>query len=62
MNEQSTDRQRLLEKHRLHLGLYVRLSKKLKVTPGYISRVANGKRENPKIMAALVRELRKLQQ
>jgi hypothetical protein len=31
------------------------------MTPSYISRVANGKRENPKIMAVLLRELRKLQ-
>lgn len=62
MNEQAKDAQPLLEKHRLHLGLYVRLSKKLQVTPGYISHVASGKRNNPKIMAALVKELRKLQE
>ncbi len=62
MNDQNRDAKRLLEKHRLHLGLYARLSKKLQVTPSYISHVANGKRNNPKIMAALLAELRKLEQ
>jgi hypothetical protein len=61
MNQQTADAQRLLEQHQLHLGLYARVGKKLKLTPGYVSRVANGKRENPKIIAALVSELRKLQ-
>jgi transcriptional regulator with XRE-family HTH domain len=61
MNPQTNSAQRLLEQHQLHLGLYARLGKRLKMTPSYISRVANGKRENPKIMAVLLAELRKLQ-
>ncbi len=52
---------RLLHLHKLHLGLYVRVGRKLKVSPGYVSRVANGNRDSPKIMAALMTELCKLQ-
>ena len=52
---------RLLQLHQLHLGLCARLGQKLKVSSGYVSRVANGKRDNPKIMAALLAALRKLQ-
>jgi hypothetical protein len=35
---------RLLQLHRRHLGLYARVGKKLKVTPGYVSRIASGQR------------------
>ena len=52
--------QRLLEKHRLHLGLYVRIAKKLSINPSYVSRVANGKRTSAKIMSEIIKELQKL--
>lgn len=61
MGSQNSDGERLLELHQLHLGLYARVGKKLGVSPSYVSRVANGTRENPKIRAALLTELRKLQ-
>ena len=51
---------RLLQLHRLHLGLYARLGRKLNVTPSYISRVARGERQSEKVRVALLRELRKL--
>ena len=55
-----TDDERLLRLHRLHLGLYARVAKKLNVTQSYVSHVANGRRRNDKIMAALLRELDRL--
>jgi transcriptional regulator with XRE-family HTH domain len=50
----------LLQLHQLHLGLYARVAEKLRVNPSYVSRVANGKRQNEEITAALLNELRKL--
>ena len=50
----------LLELHRLHLGLYSRAAKKFSVDPSYISRVANGARENKEIKAYLIDEIREL--
>lgn len=52
--------QRLLEKHKLHLGLYVRIAQKLGINPSYVSRVANGERMSPTIMAEIINELRRL--
>jgi transcriptional regulator with XRE-family HTH domain len=52
--------ERLLEVHQLHLGLYARVAKRLSVTPSYVSRVARGQRENDKVTAQLLDELRKL--
>jgi hypothetical protein len=60
MNQQTSDAQRLLALHQRHLGLYARVGEKLKVSPGYISRVARGERQSKKVMAALISELRKL--
>jgi len=52
--------ERLLKIHWLHLGLYARVAKELSATPGYVSRVARGKRKNAQIMTYLLRELRTL--
>jgi len=49
----------LLEQHRQHLGLYTRVANKLKANPSYVALVANGIRKSEKIMAALIRELRR---
>jgi transcriptional regulator with XRE-family HTH domain len=51
---------RLLKLHRLHLGLYARVAKKLSVNPSYVSRVAQGKRTNERIRTQLLNELRKI--
>lgn len=52
--------ERLLHLHQLHLGLYARLAKRLSVTPGYVSRVAQGKRTSERIKMQLLNELRKI--
>jgi len=54
------DNARLMEIHRLHLGLYARVARKLSVNPSYVCRVAKGQRTNEKIMIILLKELRKL--
>jgi len=51
---------KLIECHRQHLGLYKKVANILGISPGYVSLVANGKRENEKIMAELIRQLIKL--
>ena len=61
MNKPSVDsNERLLKLHRLHLGLYARVAKKLSVNASYVSRVAQGKRENDRIREQLFKELRKI--
>jgi predicted transcriptional regulator len=56
----SKNEERLLERHRQHLGLYQRVADLLSVAPSYVSLVASGKRSNERIMAALLKELRKI--
>jgi transcriptional regulator with XRE-family HTH domain len=51
----------LLKTHRLHLGLYRRVADKLGIDASYVSRVATGKRAEPKIRQAILDELRKIQ-
>jgi len=51
----------LLKAHALHVGLYRRVAEKLGVDPSYVSRVATGKRDAPKILRAVVDELHKIQ-
>jgi transcriptional regulator with XRE-family HTH domain len=51
----------LLKAHRLHDGVYRRVAEQLGVDPSYVSRVARGKREEPKILRAVLDELRKIQ-
>jgi hypothetical protein len=54
------DVERLLQLHRLHLGLYTRIAKELSVNPNFVSRVAQGKRKSEKVRSQLLKELRKL--
>jgi hypothetical protein len=50
----------LLKAHNLHIGVYRRVAVSLGVDPSYVSRVANGNREEPKIRRALLDELHKI--
>ena len=51
-----------LKWHRLHLGLYARVAKKLRVNPSYVSRVARGKRQSDDVKKALLQELARISQ
>jgi hypothetical protein len=53
---------RLLRRHRLHVGLYARVAKNLNLTSSYVSLVAAGKRHNDRIKRAIVSELRRIDQ
>jgi transcriptional regulator with XRE-family HTH domain len=50
----------LLQKHRLHAGLYVRVARRLGLHQSYVSRVAHGKLSSLKISRALLEELRRI--
>jgi hypothetical protein len=51
----------LLETHRLHLGLYKRVSQHLGVDASYVSKVASGTRESESVMRMLLNQLIALQ-
>jgi transcriptional regulator with XRE-family HTH domain len=51
----------LLKAHSLHAGIYRRVADQLGVDPSFVSRVARGKREQPKILRAILDELHKIQ-
>jgi transcriptional regulator with XRE-family HTH domain len=51
-----------LKWHRLHLGLYARVAKRLRVNPSYVSRVARGKRQSDDVKKALLQELSRISQ
>lgn len=51
-----------LQWHRLHLGLYARVAKRLRVNPSYVSRVARGKRQSDDVKKALLQELARISQ
>jgi hypothetical protein len=51
---------RLLHRHRLHLGLYARVAKELNTSPSYVSLVAAGKRPSDKILRAIIVELKRI--
>jgi hypothetical protein len=51
----------LLETHRLHLGLYKRVSQQLGVDASYVSKVASGTRESESVMRILLNQLVALQ-
>jgi transcriptional regulator with XRE-family HTH domain len=55
----TTDAQQkcLLERHRKHRGIYIRIAKKMNVDASYVSRVANGERKSLKIERAVIAEL-----
>jgi hypothetical protein len=46
--------------HKLHIGVYARVAKVLKVDSSYVSRVANGKRQSVVVRHALAHELSKI--
>ena len=52
---------RLLEIHKLHLGLYARVAAALGLSPSYVSLVASGSRHSEKVRRALVKEIAKIQ-
>jgi hypothetical protein len=41
-------------------GLFARVARKLRIDPSYVSRVANGKRQNDRINHAIEAELNKM--
>jgi hypothetical protein len=47
----------LLKAHRLHMGVYARVARKLGIDGSYVSRVANGERKSEKVMRAILAEL-----
>ena len=51
-----------LKWHRLHLGLYARVAKRLRVNPSYVSRVARGKRQSDDVRKALLTELSRIRE
>jgi len=51
----------LLETHRLHLGLYKRISQQLGVDASYVSKLASGTRESESVMRMLLNHLDVLQ-
>ena len=51
----------LLRWHKLHIGVYARVAKRLSVDSSYVSRVANGKRQSGAIQHALLNEITSIQ-
>ena len=47
----------LIAWHILHHGVYARVARKLRIDASYVSRVAAGDRESPRIREALLAEL-----
>ena len=41
-------------------GLFARVARKLRIDPSYVSRVANGKRQNDRISQAIEADLNKM--
>jgi transcriptional regulator with XRE-family HTH domain len=52
---------KLLRKHRLHDGVYVRVAKRLRVHPSYVSKVASGRTVSLEIYRALLKELQRIE-
>lgn len=52
----------LLLKHNMHLGVYARVARKLRIDASYVSRVARGERQSNKIMRAVLLELFKIEE
>lgn len=50
-------REILLKAHRLHMGVYARVARKLGIDGSYVSRVANGERKSEEVMRAILAEL-----
>jgi transcriptional regulator with XRE-family HTH domain len=60
-NSQTELLRRLMRKHRLHEGVYVRVAKRLGVDQSYVSKVASGKQPSPEICRALLKELQRIE-
>jgi transcriptional regulator with XRE-family HTH domain len=60
-NSQTELLRRLLRKHRLHEGVYLRVAKRLGVDPSYVSKVASGKIASLEIRRALAEELQRIE-
>jgi transcriptional regulator with XRE-family HTH domain len=52
---------KLLRKHRLHDGVYLRVAKRLGVDPSYVRKVASGKLISLEIYRALLKELQQIE-
>jgi transcriptional regulator with XRE-family HTH domain len=60
-SSQSDLLRKLLRKHRLHDGVYVRVAKRLGVHPSYVSKVAKEKSVSLEIYRALLKELKRIE-
>jgi hypothetical protein len=60
-NSQTELLRRLLRKHRLQRGVYLRVAKRLGVDPSYVSKVASGKIISLEIYRALLKELQRIE-
>lgn len=61
VNGNGVKTQALLRWHKLHIGVYARVAKRLSVDSSYVSRVANGKRQSGTIEHALLNEISSIQ-
>jgi transcriptional regulator with XRE-family HTH domain len=52
-------RKMTLDSHVTQRGLFARVARKLRIDPSYVSRVANGKRNNERISQSIAAELSK---
>jgi hypothetical protein len=50
----------MIHLHKLHLGLYARVAKKAKSSASYVSLIANGRRQNERIVQLLTAELQRI--
>jgi transcriptional regulator with XRE-family HTH domain len=60
-NKVNAEQRLLLERHRLHQGIYARIARKLNVDASYVSRVASGDRKSDKIDCAMIAELERIE-
>lgn len=51
----------LLARHSLYRGIYSRVAKELGLDRSFVSRVANGQRHSPRVQAALVKEIKRIE-
>lgn len=60
-NTNGVEAQALLRWHKLHVGVYARVARRLGVDPSYVSRVANGERQSDIVEQTLLREIVSIQ-
>lgn len=51
----------MLARHSLYRGIYSRVAKELGLDRSFVSRVANGQRHSPKVQAALIKEIKRIE-